>query len=61
MRVGNVGSAKHYEFHAFGDIVNTTTRIERLNKALGTHILELFQMLNNCKSIDFVVPKPGGK
>jgi adenylate cyclase len=39
MRLGNVGSAEHYEFRAVGDIVNTATRIEGLNKALGTRIL----------------------
>ncbi|MDD5319107.1 MAG: adenylate/guanylate cyclase domain-containing protein [Methylococcales bacterium] len=39
MRVGNVGAMEHYEYRAVGDIVNTATRIEGLNKLLGTYIL----------------------
>jgi adenylate cyclase len=39
MRLGNVGAMEHYEYRAVGDIVNTATRIEDLNKLLGTHIL----------------------
>ena len=39
MRLGNVGAMEHYEYRAVGDIVNTATRIEGLNKLLGTHIL----------------------
>jgi adenylate cyclase len=39
MRLGNVGAVEHYEYRAVGDIVNTATRIEGLNKFLGTHIL----------------------
>jgi p-hydroxybenzoate 3-monooxygenase len=33
--------------------------IQSFEQAHGT--IELFLMLNNCKSTDFVVPKPGGK
>lgn len=39
MRLGNVGAMEHYEYRAVGDIVNTATRIEGLNKFLGTYIL----------------------
>ena len=39
MRLGNVGAADHYEYRAVGDIVNTATRIEGLNKILQTQIL----------------------
>lgn len=39
MRLGNVGAMEHYEYRAVGDIVNTATRIEGLNKLLGTHVL----------------------
>lgn len=39
MRIGNVGSSEHYEYRAVGDIVNTATRIEGLNKKLGTRVL----------------------
>ena len=37
--VGNVGAMDHYEYRAVGDIVNTVSRIERVNKQLGTRIL----------------------
>ena len=39
MRLGNVGAMEHYEYRAVGDTVNTATRIEGLNKVLGTRIL----------------------
>ena len=39
IRLGNIGGAKHVEFRAVGDIVNTASRIEGLNKLLGTRIL----------------------
>ena len=37
--MGHVGAMDHYEYRAVGDIVNTATRIEGLNKQLGTRIL----------------------
>jgi adenylate cyclase len=39
MRLGNIGAADHFEYRAVGDTVNTATRIEGLNKLLGTRIL----------------------
>jgi adenylate cyclase len=39
MLLGSVGAAAHYEYRAVGDIVITATRIEGLNKYLGTQIL----------------------
>jgi len=39
MLLGSIGAVDHYEFRAVGDIVNTSTRIEGLNKQLGTRIL----------------------
>ncbi|GJL56440.1 MAG: hypothetical protein NPIRA02_35720 [Nitrospirales bacterium] len=39
MWLGHVGAHDHYEYRAIGDIVNTATRIEGLNKQLGTRIL----------------------
>ena len=39
MQLGNVGATVHYEYRAVGDTVNTATRIEGLNKLLGTRIL----------------------
>jgi len=37
--LGNVGALDHYEYRAVGDIVNTSTRIEGMNKNLGTQLL----------------------
>lgn len=37
--MGHVGAMDHYEYRAVGDIVNTASRIESLNKQLGTNIL----------------------
>lgn len=37
--LGNVGAIDHYEYRAVGDIVNTASRLESLNKILGTRIL----------------------
>ena len=37
--LGNVGAADHFEYRAVGDIVNTASRMEGLNKILGTRIL----------------------
>jgi adenylate cyclase len=44
--IGNVGAVDHYEYRAVGDIVNTTSRMERLNKRLGTRILASKQVLH---------------
>jgi adenylate cyclase len=39
MLLGSVGAMDHYEYRAVGDIVNTATRLEGLNKHLGTRLL----------------------
>ena len=39
MMLGTIGAINHYEYRPVGDIVNTATRIEGLNKYLGTRIL----------------------
>jgi adenylate cyclase len=39
MLLGNIGALDHYEYRAMGDIVNTASRLEGLNKFLGTQIL----------------------
>lgn len=43
--MGHVGAVDHYEYRAVGDIVNTATRIEGLNKLLGTRIIVSEQVL----------------
>jgi adenylate cyclase len=37
--LGNIGAMDHYEYRPVGDIVNTATRIQGLNKHVGTGIL----------------------
>ena len=37
--LGNVGAIDHYEYRPIGDIVNTATRIEGINKLLKTRLL----------------------
>jgi adenylate cyclase len=46
IRLGNVGAADHYEYRAVGDTVNTATRIEGINKYLGTQILVSADVIN---------------
>ena len=37
--IGSVGASHHYEYRAVGDIVNTASRLQSLNKVLGTRLL----------------------
>lgn len=37
--LGHIGALDHFEYRPVGDIVNTSTRIEGLNKYLGTRLL----------------------
>jgi adenylate cyclase len=37
--LGNIGAAEHYEYGPTGDTVNTASRMDGLNKYLGTEIL----------------------
>ena len=39
MLVGNIGASHHYEYRAVGDTVNTASRLQGLNKVLGTTLL----------------------
>lgn len=39
LTLGNVGAGQHYEYRAVGDTVNTASRLEGLNKQLGTWVL----------------------
>ena len=45
--LGHVGAMDHYEYRAVGDIVNTASRIEGLNKHLGTRLIVSSEMLAN--------------
>ena len=55
--LGNVGAGDHFEYRPVGDIVNTTTRIEGLNKHLGTRILASDEVVG--KSGDFLTREIG--
>ena len=37
--IGHIGALDHYEYRAIGDIVNTASRIEGVNKQLGTRVI----------------------
>ena len=37
--LGNIGAMDHFEYRPVGDIVNTASRLEGLNKHLGTRVL----------------------
>jgi adenylate cyclase len=44
--VGNIGAVDHYEYRPVGDIVNTASRIEGMNRYLGTQTLVSDQVLH---------------
>ncbi len=44
--LGNVGAIDHYEYRPVGDIVNTASRMEGLNKFLSTQILVSEEVLD---------------
>jgi len=46
MVLGNIGAVDHYEYRAVGDVVNSASRIEGLNKYLGTWILVSKEVLH---------------
>jgi adenylate cyclase len=48
--LGNIGAINHYEYRPVGDIVNTASRIEDLNRHLGTWILVSEDVLHQIDS-----------
>jgi adenylate cyclase len=46
MVLGNIGAVDHYEYRAVGDVVNSASRLEGLNKYLGTRILVSKEVLH---------------
>lgn len=55
--LGHVGALDHYEYTPMGDIVNTASRIEGLNKYLGTSVLVTEEIVENLDG--FLVRKAG--
>ena len=51
MLLGTVGAIDHYEYRAVGDIVNTATRLEGLNKHLGTRLLVSAEVLHGLEGL----------
>jgi adenylate cyclase len=49
--LGSVGAMDHYEYRAVGDIVNTATRLEGLNKQLGTRLLVSAEVLDGLEGL----------
>jgi len=49
--VGNVGASGHYEYRAVGDLINTASRLEGLNKLLGTRVLASSAMLEGVEGL----------
>ena len=51
--LGPVGALDHYEYRAIGDAVNTASRIEQLNKSLGTHALASEAVVRGVVGVDY--------
>lgn len=52
LMIGNVGAVDHFEYRAVGDVVNSASRLEGLNKHLGTHILMSGAVIKGLDGID---------
>ena len=55
--IGSIGAVHHYEYRAVGDIVNTASRIQNLNKQLGTRLLA---SATTVEGLDEFVTRPLG-
>jgi len=51
--MGDIGAGGHFEYRAVGDMVNTASRIEALNKELGTTILVSSEVSNRLEGFVF--------
>jgi adenylate cyclase len=62
--MGSKGFGDHFEYRPFGDTVNTASRIEGLNRHLGTQILasqEVLEQLDGFLTRDLGKIRPAGK
>ena len=57
MLFGSIGASEHYEYRAVGDIVNTASRIQGLNKVLGTRILATAETVSGLE--EFIIRPVG--
>ena len=58
MMLGSIGAIDHYEYRAVGDVVNSASRLEGLNKHLGTQIIVSDEVLHQ---LDGFLARPLGK
>lgn len=55
--LGNLGALGHYQYRPIGDIVNTTSRLEGLNKYMGSSVLVSEEVIHGLD--DFLVREVG--
>jgi adenylate cyclase len=51
MVLGTLGARGHYEYRPVGDVVNTASRVEGLNKHLGTTVLATAEVLQEVEGL----------
>jgi adenylate cyclase len=56
--LGNVGGSGHFAYSVVGDCVNTASRLESLNKQLGTRIIAAAEVVED---LDEIVSRPLGR
>jgi adenylate cyclase len=56
--LGNVGGSGHFAYSVVGDCVNTASRLESLNKQLGTRIIAAREVIDD---LDEIVTRPLGR
>jgi adenylate cyclase len=57
MMLGSIGAIDHFEYRAVGDVVNSASRLEALNKHLGTQIIASEAILDR---LDGLLVRPLG-
>jgi len=51
--VGNVGARERLQYTALGDMLNTASRLEGLNKAIGSRVCASSEIVKNCRKFEF--------